>query len=436
MSDLNSHNENPLEQLSEELVDGYLTGTLSEELRAKVEAYLAENPFEREALEGLAGRDSRSLRADLKELDGRLNTRTSKRLPSRIWWQMAAVIMLVAVSGLVIYLLLPDNESNTITIVQDSLEVSPPPQAPLKPESADEEEEKVNGTGSEKIMIDQELTRLERQRDNTNLISEEVESAHQNSQPEPGPNYRESDQDSRLSNTPSPAVEKKSSRPQEIQSPLPQELAYDEIPIPDSVRVVVGKVTHQQTGAPIMGVEILVEGTAISSTSDRNGFFHLEAPLSAGYLITQDARYVPEQVPLEEQPQINVLLETSSSGFAKERSPSITRAEAADSRQQPPPTAQPPPDMTEYLRQNLTYPEDARDHDVRGKVRLQFWVEPDGTLNDFAVLEKLGYGCEEEAIMNLQRGPAWQPAKVNGNKVRSKAEIEIAFPPSNRMKSD
>ncbi len=62
----------------------------------------------------------------------------------------------------------------------------------------------------------------------------------------------------------------------------------------------------------------------------------------------------------------------------------------------------------EFLRRNARLPEAARNNNVSGSVRLQFSVGPDGKPANVQVLQKLGYGCDEEAE-RLVRLYDWAP---------------------------
>jgi protein TonB len=107
--------------LTPDIMEGYLKGTLSPEMREKVDQYLKENPFEAEAMDGLKSY-SMDLNRELTELNQRLS---DKILPkpkkySRYLWAAAAAVSLVVVSSLVILLLLPGKEdSSPIAVNQD-----------------------------------------------------------------------------------------------------------------------------------------------------------------------------------------------------------------------------------------------------------------------------------------------------------------------------
>lgn len=74
-----------------------------------------------------------------------------------------------------------------------------------------------------------------------------------------------------------------------------------------------------------------------------------------------------------------------------------------------------------YLTKNVQYPAGLT---VSGKVRVQFYVQPDGSLTDFRVLKKLQTECDQEAIRLIKSGPAWLPA-ANGKAVKVKVDVNF-----------
>lgn len=79
-----------------------------------------------------------------------------------------------------------------------------------------------------------------------------------------------------------------------------------------------------------------------------------------------------------------------------------------------------------YLTENLRYPPDAFRRDLQGVVRLEFVVEPSGSLSNMRAIDELGGGCTEEA-MRLVRGLCWRPAIKDALRVRCAQEVSIAF---------
>lgn len=82
--------------------------------------------------------------------------------------------------------------------------------------------------------------------------------------------------------------------------------------------------------------------------------------------------------------------------------------------------------LPKYIMENLRYPPDAFRRDLQGSVRIEFVVEPTGSLSNMRALDELGGGCTEEA-MRLIRSTCWLPAVKDGSYVRGTMEVNIAF---------
>lgn len=82
--------------------------------------------------------------------------------------------------------------------------------------------------------------------------------------------------------------------------------------------------------------------------------------------------------------------------------------------------------LPKHLTENLRYPPDAYKRDLQGTVKLDFVVEPTGTLSNMRAIDELGGGCTEEAI-RLMQTICWRPAVKDGKRVRATMEVSIAF---------
>ncbi|MBK0379027.1 energy transducer TonB [Mucilaginibacter segetis] len=80
-----------------------------------------------------------------------------------------------------------------------------------------------------------------------------------------------------------------------------------------------------------------------------------------------------------------------------------------------------------FLAKNVKYPTKARENRIQGRVIIQFVVEKDGTLTNFKVIRKMGYGGEEEALRVLKLSPPWKPGMQNGAPVRVQYSVPISF---------
>jgi len=80
-----------------------------------------------------------------------------------------------------------------------------------------------------------------------------------------------------------------------------------------------------------------------------------------------------------------------------------------------------------YLKEEVKYPEMAKQNKIQGKVFLSFIVEKDGELTGIRVERKLGGGTDEEAVRVLEGSPKWVPGTQGGKPVRVKYNIPISF---------
>ena len=81
----------------------------------------------------------------------------------------------------------------------------------------------------------------------------------------------------------------------------------------------------------------------------------------------------------------------------------------------------------EYLKENLKYPEEARENNIDGTVVITVVVQEDGSLVNFEVKRGLGFGCDEEAIRLIKEGPVWIPGRENDKNISQSVEITVQF---------
>lgn len=79
-----------------------------------------------------------------------------------------------------------------------------------------------------------------------------------------------------------------------------------------------------------------------------------------------------------------------------------------------------------FLNHELRYPAEAFRYSLEGTVRLEFVVEPSGTLSNMHAVQDVGGGCTDEA-MRLMHRIAWRPGTINGHRARSILQVSIRF---------
>lgn len=75
----------------------------------------------------------------------------------------------------------------------------------------------------------------------------------------------------------------------------------------------------------------------------------------------------------------------------------------------------------------VTYPEAAAKENKQGTVVVSFVIEKDGTMANFSVDRKLGYGTDEAAIAALKSAKKWSPGQIDGKPVRVKMNVPVKF---------
>lgn len=75
-------------------------------------------------------------------------------------------------------------------------------------------------------------------------------------------------------------------------------------------------------------------------------------------------------------------------------------------------------DMLAYLAKNISYPPNAREAGIQGRVGVQFVINEDGSISNVKVVRSIGGGCDEEAMRVIKSMPKWKPGKNNGTAVK------------------
>lgn len=87
--------------------------------------------------------------------------------------------------------------------------------------------------------------------------------------------------------------------------------------------------------------------------------------------------------------------------------------------------------MMKYLRDNLSYPQEARDKEQEGTVFVDFIVEQDGTVREAIVTDDTSVDVDQsfrdEAIRVVNAMPKWVPGRQNGKAVDVKFSLPITF---------
>ncbi|MDZ4682465.1 MAG: TonB family protein [Saprospiraceae bacterium] len=195
----------------------------------------------------------------------------------------------------------------------------------------------------------------------------------------------------------------------------------------NNLRNLVGRVTDA-SGEPLIGVSVVAEGTGRSASTDVEGNFSLPLSGDEQQVVFNYTGFESLVAPINQSGSVNVVMKESAVALEEVIGSSFEKKQSkAQSVYKAPATAAPVggTDAYEaYLAQNLRYPDAARKKGIQGVVKLRFTVSAAGNLSNFKVLQKLGYGCDDEAIRLIKEGSAWQ---ISGDARKVQVEWEIRF---------
>jgi TonB family protein len=87
-----------------------------------------------------------------------------------------------------------------------------------------------------------------------------------------------------------------------------------------------------------------------------------------------------------------------------------------------------PGEMHKFLYANFSYPTEAKEKGIQGRLYVSFLVNTDGSISDIKVVRGLGYGCDEEAIRLVKLMPKWTPGYAkDGTPLKVKQNLPISF---------
>ena len=80
-----------------------------------------------------------------------------------------------------------------------------------------------------------------------------------------------------------------------------------------------------------------------------------------------------------------------------------------------------------WIKDNLKYPENARESHIEGKVIMRLTIEKDGTVTNPRVVRGVNEELNAEALRLASIMPKWAPGKNNGMPVRTYYIVPINF---------
>lgn len=83
--------------------------------------------------------------------------------------------------------------------------------------------------------------------------------------------------------------------------------------------------------------------------------------------------------------------------------------------------------LSNFIQQNLQYPEIALENGIQGTVVAQFIVEADGSLSNISIVKDIRGDCGKEVLRLVKMMPKWEPATIDSETVRDTIVFPVKF---------
>lgn len=83
--------------------------------------------------------------------------------------------------------------------------------------------------------------------------------------------------------------------------------------------------------------------------------------------------------------------------------------------------------MSQYIAENVVYPEEAMENGESGNVYISFTVDSTGLVKDIKIDRGVSESIDKECIRLVESMPRWKPATTKGKKVASRQRFPIRF---------
>lgn len=83
--------------------------------------------------------------------------------------------------------------------------------------------------------------------------------------------------------------------------------------------------------------------------------------------------------------------------------------------------------LSSYLAKTIRYPLEAQKGNIQGKVVVGFVVTTAGRIADVQATQRIGGGCDEEAVRVVKQMPDWTPGRLNGKLVNVRTSLPVSF---------
>jgi TonB family protein len=421
-------------------IERYLRGEMTAAEMHELEKAALTDPFLSEALEGAQHAGADSFLFDLKELRSSFQHRTRRHKPQIIsmWkWSLGIAAGLVLIAASSVYIIInigQEKRPKTLASNQDATAVKPVEPAEKKTQmdsAAASQQLSLNTPPRQKISsADEKASGPEKK---PTLPAPARPSSRELSDAAENKPLAATEAVAPASQPVAEAEAEEASKEIVSRKDADQRAKADAIPSAglakrNDILIVRGKVTSEEDGVVIPGVNILIKGTPKGTVTDIHGDYEIALDDPKQKLLFSFIGYKMTEAAPGNNRELNVQLKTDNLALSEVV---VTGAGASEKNEYPTFELAEPKGGREafrkYLESSIRYPQPALQNKIEGRVVVQFTVGANSELDEFKVLKGIGSGCEEELIRIIKEGPAWSPTRQNNQPVSDKVKIRFKF---------
>lgn len=210
---------------------------------------------------------------------------------------------------------------------------------------------------------------------------------------------------------------------------------------------ITGTVTSKETGKPIAGVNVIVQGTTSGTITSLEGKYEIVVDNGAT-LVFSFVGYQIVSIPIGEKTSVDVQLETEAITIDFSKKNSLIASQETNHTNEKSPIHSPKdplnpgtfvvveelpsyPGGTDALKKfiydNLQYPADAKKNKIQGKVLVNFIVDQEGKIVNPKVMRGTSPSLDAEALRVTKLVSGWKPGKQGGKAISCRVIVPIEF---------
>lgn len=441
---------NHIEQLTPALLEAYRNGLLTAVQEHQVEKLMLEDPFYADALEGLERIAPTDLANDLNELNTRFNDRLAEEKRVIFWTstrRIAAALTLLMAASFIFIWLKPKNDSVDNRTVNKEVKTNVRSKADsiqlINPDAFGKPKLSASNLNTKPQIIApiQSIAEISESETEFDFEIEDIDgmvtTAKAEATPKPklemniAESARTKMEESKKVGDFNTIVEEKSEMDKassmNFQSTLQGRVTGVQINTPK----VTLKVVDASDLLPLPMVTVLIKNAKEGYATDTEGIAEIPADSSAVYIV-RFLGYVSQEFRLNDLTRMNniisLIADATSLGEVVVTGYGTTVSSEDLSRSAAPEIGT--KEFNKYIKENLVYPKEAKSQKIKGRVTVEFTVNPDGSLSNFIIKKGLGADFDKEAIRLIKEGPRWLTAlDRNGNALIKTVRIRILFKP-------